>query len=187
MLYWTVKITTKYTWTNVSCERHAHHADKTDTMWTKMKILLFYYWKLLNAHCCWYYCCLEALKMSPYGQGRWHSEAKACDTVDMMTSAKYYFDASSNTVYIYIYISSLKGRVTVGCTMHHNCTFLFICETCPYYQQLFKSLLFRHFIEMTLNFKNVHQSYRAAHVVCIVNNIFATTTIQHNDHRIISM
>jgi hypothetical protein len=37
--------------------------------------------------------------MSPYGQDRWHSEAKACDTVDMMTSAKNYFGASKNIAY----------------------------------------------------------------------------------------
>jgi len=88
-------------------------------------------------------------------------------------------------VCIYIY-QIWKEWVTVGCTMYHNCTFLFICETCPYYEQLCKSLFCRYFTAMTLNFKNVYQSYRAAHVVCIVNNIFATTTIQHNDHRIIS-
>ena len=71
--------------------------------------------------------------------------------------------------------------------MHHNCIFLFICETCSYYQQLFKSLFFSHFTKMTLNFKNIYQSYTAAHVVCIVNNIFATTTIQHNDHSVMSL
>lgn len=87
------------------------------------------------------------------------------------------------TLYIY---QTWKEWVTVRCTTHHNCTFLFICETCPYYEQLFNSLFFRHFTQITLNFKNVYQSYRVAHVVCIVNNIFATT-IQHNDHRIISM
>jgi len=80
---------------------------------------------LLNVHCYWYYCCFAALKVSPYGQDKWHSEVKACGTVDMMTSAKYCFMVSTHMTYT----MTKRNELLHDVSQLHICVYLLKLST----------------------------------------------------------